>query len=295
MNPADYDFLCEFLLNASGLALGPGKEYLLNSRLVPVAQSWDLNDVSELVEALRKGDRRLEQAVVEAMTTNETSFFRDKQPFDELRTILLPPLISSRLDTRRLRFWSAAASTGQEAYTIALVLEEHFPELHTWDVDIVGTDISTEALKKASDGLYTQLEVQRGLPVGQLLNYFKQEGQLWRIDERLRKRVVWSRLNLLDNFSHLGRFDVIFCRNVLIYFDVETKRTILDRLSRVLASDGFLILGAAETVLGLSDRFQRYTECKSAVYRPTGKPGRNGAAPNVVASAQQPITQGCRR
>jgi chemotaxis protein methyltransferase CheR len=267
MNPSDYEFLSGFLMNSSGLALGPGKEYLLESRLVPLAQSLGLADFDGLVATLRRGgDKTLSQAVTEAMTTNETLFFRDKTPFEELKTILLPPLVEARKASRKLRIWCAASSTGQEPYSLAMLISEAFPFLLDWPVEIVATDISQVMLDRAGEAIYSQFEVQRGLPVQYLVKYFEQHPKGWRIKEKIRQRVSFQKLNLLENFSHLGRFDVLFCRNVLIYFDQATKRGILERMARMIPGDGYLILGAAETVLGITDAFARFRKCAAAVY-----------------------------
>ncbi len=273
MKTADYDFLSTFLMKTSGLALGPGKEYLLEARLVPLAQSLGLSDFDSLVGELRRGaDHRLSEAVTEAMTTNETLFFRDKTPFEDLKKTLLPSLIEARQSTRRLRIWCAAASTGQEPYSLVMLLLEAFPQLATWTIEFVATDISQQMLDRANEGLYTQFEVQRGLPVTHLVKFFDQDPKGWRIKPAVRQMVKYKKLNLLDNFGLLGPQDLIMCRNVLIYFDQETKKSILDRMSRLLQPDGFLILGAAETVLGISDEFVRFRSCPSAVYGSVTRP-----------------------
>jgi chemotaxis protein methyltransferase CheR len=269
MKPADYEYLSNFLLGTSGLALGQGKEYLLQARLEPLANSWGLATVDELVRELRKGSNpTLSAAVTDAMTTNETSFFRDKVPFDELRTSLLPGLIASRHATRTLRIWCAAASTGQEPYSLALLLREDFPQLANWNVEILATDISKAALDRARGGRYSQFEVQRGLPVQYLMKHFEQSDGGWQLKDDVRRQIRWQQINLLDDFSRLGLFDLVFCRNVLIYFQNETKRGIFDRIARQTLSDGYLFLGAAETVIGISDSFRRLEGCRAAVYTP---------------------------
>jgi len=267
MNPNDYSFLAGFLQQRSGLALGTGKEYLLEARLVPLAQSLGLSNIEELVQELRRGsDQRLTSAVTEAMTTNETSFFRDKTPFEDLKNTILPALIAARANTRTLRFWCAAASSGQESYSVLMLLDEHFPQLKNWKIEFVATDISPAILTKAEAGVYSQFEVQRGLPIQLLMKYFEQSPAGWQVQKCLRNRIKFRQLNLLEPFHQIGQCDVIFCRNVLIYFEPETKRDIFQRLSQLLSPDGYLFLGAAETVLGISDRFQRYRACTSAVY-----------------------------
>ncbi|MEX1233027.1 MAG: protein-glutamate O-methyltransferase CheR [Planctomycetaceae bacterium] len=275
MNPADYDFLTQYLHTCSGLALGSGKEYLLEARLIPLAQSWGISDLAELICALRKNqDERLGKAVIESMTTNETSFFRDKHPFEEMRNTLLPAIIHSRQIPRHFRIWSAASSTGQEAYSLAMMLHEFFPDVvKNWRIDIVGTDISQNALALAKEGIYSQFEVQRGLPIQYLMKYFAQVERGWQIKQEIRSMVSFKPLNLLETFQYLGPFDVIFCRNVLIYFNATNKKLILDRIAKCLRPDGYLILGAAETVLGITETLRRETGFRSVIYIP------NTAAP----------------
>ena len=273
MKVADYEYLSTFLMKSSGLALGPGKEYLLESRLVPLAQSLGLADFEGLVNELRRGaDRRLSESVTEAMTTNETLFFRDKTPFEDLKKVLLPELMAVRQAEKTLRIWCAAASTGQEPYSLIMLLRESFPSLSNWKVDFTATDISQQMLDRAQDGLYSQFEVQRGLPVTHLVKYFDQDPKGWRVKAEIRNAVRFRKLNLLDNFALLGAFDLIMCRNVLIYFDQETKKSILERMGKLLKPDGFLMLGAAETVLGVTDDFVRYRSCPSAVYASARRP-----------------------
>ncbi|OYW19160.1 MAG: chemotaxis protein CheR [Planctomycetales bacterium 12-60-4] len=266
---ADYEFLSQFLVKNSGLSLGPGKEYLLEARLIPLAQSWGLSGIPELVVEVRRNPQMaLAHGVVEAMTTNETLFFRDKTPFDELRDQLLPKLLESRQTIRRLRIWSAAASTGQEAYSLAMLLRDGFPQLDNWSIEIVGTDLSKAALARAEAGVYSQFEVQRGLPIQLLVKHFVQDAGGWKIKDELRRWVRFRPMNLMDSFHQLGQFDVIFCRNVLIYFENPVKKEILERMATILRPDGHLILGAAETVLGVTEKFDRLRNCKAAVYTP---------------------------
>jgi chemotaxis protein methyltransferase CheR len=254
MTELEFEFLRAFLKARSGLSLTPEKRYLVESRLGPVCRRFELDSLSELTAGLKTGrDTDLETAVVEAMTTNETFFFRDKAPFDLFRDVLLPRFLAARSSTRRLRIWCAASSTGQEPYSIAMLLNEAAPRLAGWQLEIVATDISTEVLEKAKAGLYSQFEVQRGLPINLLLKYFTQAGDQWQIAPQIRAMVNYRPLNLIKEFAQLGTFDVVYCRNVLIYFDAPTKRDVLRRLSASLAPDGALLLGAAETVIGLSE------------------------------------------
>ncbi len=269
MTPQDYDFLRRCLKQRSGLVLSADKQYLVESRLLPVARKAGLATLGGLVEALKLGAAEtLMTAVVEAMMTNESLFFRDKIPFDQFRSIVLPALIAARCASRVIRIWCAAASTGQEPYSLAMTVKEMERELVGWRIDILATDISNEVLERARVGVYSQFEVQRGLPIQLLIKYFTQVGELWQIAPEVRAMVKFQQLNLLSDFSHLGYFDLILCRNVLIYFDQETKIDLLDRLARVIASDGYLVLGGAETVVGLTDRF-RIVSDKHGVYAPS--------------------------
>ncbi len=257
MNVTDFELIAQLLKERSGLALNKEKAYLLESRLNPVARKWNFAGFDELAQAIRaKKDEALLVDVTEAMTTNESFFFRDQKPFDQFNTIVLPHLLETRATKRSIRIWSAACSSGQEPYTLAMLLKEQAAKLAGWRVEIVATDLSNEILDKAKEGLYSQFEVQRGLPISLLVKHFTQVGDRWQIDDSLRKMVRFQQLNLLRDFSSLGYFDVVFCRNVLIYFDTETKTRVLDGIADRLPSDGFLYLGGAETVLGTTDRFQ---------------------------------------
>jgi chemotaxis protein methyltransferase CheR len=254
INASDYDFFRRFLKTRSGLVLGDDKQYLLDSRLAPVIRRFGLASIGHLGARLREGaGTALEEAVVEAMTTNESFFFRDKTPFDMFAATMLPSLLRARPDARPIRIWCAAASTGQEPYSLAMLLSEQGSKLAGRRFEILATDLSSQVLEKAKAGIYTQFEVQRGLPVQFLVKYFTKTGGHWQISSDIRTRVEFRKLNLLQPFSGLGRFDIVFCRNVLIYFDNPTKLDVLLRISRCMAQDGFLVLGGAETVLGLTD------------------------------------------
>ncbi|PWR22317.1 CheR family methyltransferase [Zavarzinia compransoris] len=256
MNPLDFQFLSDLLKAKSGLVLTGDKGYLVESRLLPIARKRGLNTLEGLVAGLRRKDEALIRDVVEAMTTNESFFFRDNTPFDTFKAHVMPHLLSARADSKRIRIWSAAASTGQEPYSLAMLLSEQKAALAGWRVEILGTDISADVLTRARAGLYTQFEVQRGLPIQLLVKYFKKEGDQWRIAPEIRSMVQYREYNLLDSFAGLGKFDVVYCRNVLIYFDQPTKAKVLDRIADIMTDDGMLFLGAAETVLGLSTRFR---------------------------------------
>ena len=267
MTPLDYEFLRKLLKERSGLDLSSDKQYLVESRLIPLARKAGLPGIAELVQKMKGGSDALTSEVVEAMTTNETFFFRDKIPFDHLRETVLPALIQARASRRSLRIWSAASSTGQEPYSIAMCLKEFAPALAGWRVEIVATDLSQGVLEKSRAGIFSQFEVQRGLPIQMLVKHFTQVGELWQLNADIRAMVQHRQLNLLQDFSHLGTFDVIFCRNVLIYFDQDTKAGVFDRLARALEPDGVLTLGAAESVVGISDAFRPYPE-RRGLYRP---------------------------
>ena len=278
MSPLDYEYLRKVLKDRSGLDLSADKQYLVESRLLPLARRANLSGIPELVQKMRSGGEQLTGQVVEAMTTNETFFFRDKIPFDHLRDGILPGLIKSRASRRSLRIWSAACSTGQEPYSIAMCLREYGPALAGWRIEIVATDLSQEVLEKSKAGLYSQFEVQRGLPIQLLVKYFNQLGELWQLSADIRGMVQHRQLNLLQDFSHLGKFDVIFCRNVLIYFDQDTKASIFERLAKVMEPDGTLLLGAAESVVGITDAFKPNQERRGLYQINPVRSPRGGAA-----------------
>lgn len=256
MQPQDFDFIAKVLKDRSGLIVTRDKSYLLESRLTPVARKRGLKGLDDLVASLRTAGEDLLREVTEAMTTNESFFFRDIKPFDQFKDIVLPAMLQSRASKKSFRIWSAASSSGQEAYSLAMILKEESHRMPGWKVEIVGTDISNEMLEKAKAGLYSQFEVQRGLPIQLLVKYFKKNNEMWQIDPAIRAMVQYREFNLLNDLKALGQFDVVFCRNVLIYFDQPTKTKVLDQISRIMPDDGFLYLGGAETVLGISDKFK---------------------------------------
>jgi chemotaxis protein methyltransferase CheR len=258
--------------------LSADKQYLVESRLLPVARKAALANLGELVTALKIAhEPSLMTAVVEAMTTNESFFFRDKVPFEHFRQTILPALLAARKNSRIIRIWCAAAACGQEPYSLAMSLKEIEAEIAGWRIELLATDLSGEVLEKARAGLYSQFEVQRGLPIQLLIKHFAQTGELWQIAPEIRAMVRYRQLNLLADFSQLGVFDLIFCRNVLIYFDQDTKIDVLNRLARVTAQDGFLVLGAAETVVGLTDRFKMVHD-KRGLYVPAPPASRLATA-----------------
>lgn len=248
-----FDALCDYLRRQSGLVMDQSKKYLVDSRVMPIVRRERLSSLDELMVLLNKGQSpKLAKDVIEAMTVNETYFFRDKSPFDQFRSFVLPALLAARQTEKRLRIWSAAASTGQEAYSLAMILEEFSARLAGWKVEIIATDLSEQVLEKAKKGIYSQFEVQRGLPTPMLLRHFNQIGESWQLSEQIRSKVSFRQLNLLSDFTALGRFDLILCRNVLIYFDAARKTDILARMTRMLAPDGYLTLGASESLIGLT-------------------------------------------
>lgn len=269
MSPFAYEFIRRLLKERSGLALAPDKRYLVESRLLPLARRLGIADIDALVQRLKGPDAEtLIVRVVEAMMTNESFFFRDRLPFEHFRQTIMPTLLGKRGERQVIRIWSAAAASGQEPYSLAMTLCEMGPQLAGRRVEILGTDLSTEVLDKAKSGLYSQFEVQRGLPIQMLLKYFTRVGEMWQIAPQIRSMVIFRQLNLLNDFTHLGLFDVVFCRNVLIYFDTKTKVAVLDRLARVMKPDGYLVLGAAETVLGLTEAFRPIRD-RPGLYMPT--------------------------
>jgi chemotaxis protein methyltransferase CheR len=283
MTPQDYEYLRRLLKARSGLVLSSEKHYLVESRLLPVARRHGLFNLTGLVAKLRGPDAEpLVVEVVEAMTTNESFFFRDKLPFEHFRDTIMPALLSARAASRRIRIWCAAAATGQEPYSLAIALKEMGKDLRGWRIEIVATDLSTEVLEKAKSGIYSQFEVQRGLPALMLIKYFSQVGETWQIAPEIRGMVKFLPLNLLNDFAHLGRFDLVLCRNVLIYFDQATKVGVLERIAALTERDGYLVLGGAETVVGLTNRFKPMPN-KRGVY---GQPG--GMADNNVLSFNGP-------
>lgn len=257
MKPEDIDLFSRIVKQRSGLVITPNKAYLLESRLLPIARKHGLENLDGLAAEVRtRSSEKLLEDITEAMTTNETFFFRDTTPFDRFRDDILPPLLEARAAQRKLRIWCAAASTGQEPYSLAMILQDMAAKVAGWNIEILGTDISNEALDKAREGLYSQFEVQRGLPIQTLVKNFSQEEGGWRINQGIRQMVTYKKLNLLEAFSHLGQFDIVFCRNVLIYFDREHKVDILERIAKQMPADGSLFLGGAETVIGITEKFE---------------------------------------
>ena len=285
MTPQDYEYLRRLFEGAVGPRADRGEAYLVESRLLPVARRPGCSISPASSRSCSGPDAEpLIVEVVEAMATNKSFFFRDKLPFELFREAIMPALLSARTASRRIRIWCAAAATGQEPYSLAIALKEMGKDLRGFRIEIVATDLSTEVLEKARSGIYSQFEVQRGLPALMLIKYFSQVGETWQIAPEIRGMVKFMPLNLLNDFSHLGRFDLVLCRNVLIYFDQATKIAVLERIASVTERDGFLVLGGAETVVGLTDRFKPIPD-KRGVY---GQPGGMEADSNVLNFSARP-------
>lgn len=250
------------------LALETGKEYLVSARLTPIVHKHGLETISQLIDELRRaGSNGLQMEVVEAMVTTETSFFRDIYPFETLRKTVLPRLIELRRSERQLNIWCAASSSGQEPYSIAILLKEYFPELSSWRVNLSATDISCEMLQRSRAGRYSQVEVNRGLTTELLNKWFRQEGAFWQLDDRIRDAITYTQMNLAQAWPSMPMWDLVLVRNVMIYFDNDVKKSILGRVGRVLRKDGYLLLGGAETTFNLDDSFARAEALKSGFYQ----------------------------
>jgi chemotaxis protein methyltransferase CheR len=267
MRADDFLFLAELLRRRSGLLIGQPRHEQVENRLGPVMRRFGFKDTSALIAELRHGRDALARAVTEAMTTNESSFFRDKPSFELFREQVLPEMLERRASTKRLRIWSAACAAGQEAYSIAMMLDDLKLGAKGWTVDLIATDISAEMIARAEQGLYSHFEVQRGLPILRLVEHFMQEGSSWRVVEPLRRMVQFRPFNLLDSYGWLDDIDVVFCRNVLMYLDHRAKVGVLDKLSETVAADGYLLLGSVESPLGLSNEFEAVRDAPG-LYRP---------------------------
>jgi len=267
ISAVDFDFVCTLIKRESAITLEPGKEYLVESRLGLLARQEGMGSVSDLIAILRKSpSAAVTYKAVEAMTTNETSFFRDVAPFDALREHVLPDLIAKRAAQRSLRIWCGAASTGQEPYSIAMLIRHHFPVLASWRVEIIATDISREVLDRARTGRYSQLEVNRGLPAMMLVKYFEKDGVDFVVHSTIRDMVTYRELNLIGPWNGIADADVVLMRNVLIYFDVETKKKIMANVRKIMRPDGYFMLGSAESTLSIDDRFKRVAVGKTSCY-----------------------------
>jgi chemotaxis protein methyltransferase CheR len=278
LSHSDFTFVSQLVHREAAIVLAPGKEYLVEARLIPVARAVGAVSVAEFLADLQRRPNQINQRrIIDALTTNETSWFRDREPFTAMTDVVLPELVKSRSGTRSLRLWSAASSSGQEAFSLAITLQEALPV--GWSYEILGSDISTEMVERAEKAEYSQVEVNRGLPAGQLVQYFERAGAHWRVVPSLRRHVSFRLMNLTAPLPAMPPFDVIFLRNVLIYFDVATKRSVLHNVARLLRPDGWLFLGAAETTIGIDDNYERVAAGRTSAYRvrsavPTGTPRR---------------------
>jgi chemotaxis protein methyltransferase CheR len=268
MTDQEFNAIRRLLLERSGIALEPGKEYLVESRLAPLVKKLNMSSIGELTDHLRRQpDNGLQKQIVEAMVTTESLFFRDHHPFEALRKSVIPDLINRRRQERCLNIWCAACSTGQEPYSVALTLREYFPELAGWKVKFLASDISDQVLARAREGRYNQIEVNRGLPASLMVKHFEQHGTNWQLKPGIRSMVDFLEINLALSWPLLPPMDLVLIRNVMIYFEVETKKAILGKLARLLKRDGYLFLGGAETTFGLDYSFRRVEPLKAGVYQ----------------------------
>ncbi len=268
MTPQTFNYFRELVLAKSAIVLEPGKEYLVESRLAPYARTLGFPSIDDLATDMAKTPfGTIHRNAVEAMTTNETSFYRDMHPFEALRNSVLPEIIARKSAERTLNIWCAAASTGQEPYSVAMLIREHFPELRGWRVKFTATDLSAAVLAKARSGKFTQLEVNRGLPAPLLVKYFTKVGTDWQVNDDVRGMIDFRELNLIEPWPPLDRPDIVLMRNVLIYFDVPTKREILKRVRGIMSPLGYLMLGSAETTMAIDDQFERVQFARGVTYR----------------------------
>lgn len=266
---ADIQYLQESIAKRSGNVISDSQAYLLEARLAPLVKELKLDDVHKLVQQLRqKPLDKLHDRITEMMTINETSFFRDMQPFDALRKVIIPELVEKRATAKALSIWSAASSSGQEAYSLAVLIQEHFPELATWRTRIMGTDIAQDMVDRTLAGVYSQFEVNRGLPAPMLVKHFERKGLKWQANAALRKMVDCRKMNLTQPWPSVVKHDVVFLRNVLIYFDKPTKQQILKRIHQVMKPDGYLFLGGGETMIQLDAPFERVPVGTTVAFQP---------------------------
>jgi chemotaxis protein methyltransferase CheR len=271
MTAKTFEYVRQLVLTRSAIVLEPGKEYLVESRLLPLAKVHGFADLDAFIDAMAASAfNTMHRQAVEAMTTNETSFFRDHHPFDALRTQIIPDLLERKAASRQLNIWCAAASTGQEPYSLAMLLREHFPVLTSWKLSFIATDLSTQVLAKARSGRYGQLEVNRGLPAPLLVKYFTKDGTEWVVKDELRQMIDYRELNLIENWPAMPTLDLVMIRNVLIYFDVATKKRILANIRQRMAPHAYLMLGGAETTMGIDEQFERVQIAKGVAYRQVG-------------------------
>jgi chemotaxis protein methyltransferase CheR len=268
LNPGDFEYISKIVREQSAIVLEKGKEYLVEARLTPLAASENFKTIADLAQQMKRdASGKLITKVVEAMTTNETSFFRDIHPFEVLKSTIIPELIQKRESQKKLSIWCGASSSGQEPYTLAMLIRENFPQLKNWKIDFMASDISTEMQKRCQDGIYSQLEINRGLPAILMVKYFQRNGAQWQIKPELRQMIDFKILNLSGRWPFMPKFDLVMMRNVLIYFDVPTKKEILRKVRENLYPDGYVFLGAAETTLNLDEKYERMNFKQSGCYR----------------------------
>ena len=269
LSTQNFKFIQDFARDSAAIVLEPGKEYLVETRLGPIARQSGFGSLDDFIDKLRADPKSVlfHEQVLDALTTNETSFFRDFHPFEALRHQVLPKLIEQRAGIKRLNIWSAASSTGQELYTIAMMIREHFPQLRDWNISILGTDLSTLVLDQARQGVYSQIEVNRGLPAAFLLKYFTKVDTKWAIKDDVKKLVEYRQMNLVKPWPIMPVFDIVFIRNVMIYFDVESKKGILKRIRQCLQPQGYLFLGTAETTMNIDPEWSPAVLGKATVYQ----------------------------
>lgn len=269
ISKTDFDYISQLARNEAAIILEYGKEYLVETRLGRLAQTEGYASLAEFILALRTAPKvnGAHHKAIDALTTNETLFFRDFHPFEALRRTVLPPILEARANVKRLTIWSAACSTGQEPYSLALLLREHFPQLADWNVTILATDLSPTVLKQAEAGSYSQFEVNRGLPATYLVKYFIKEGDRWRLKDDVKKMVEFRPMNLIQPWPVMPAMDLVFIRNVMIYFDIETKKAILKKIRNCLLPHGYLFLGTAETTTNIDPAFEPVPHGKTVLYR----------------------------
>ena len=270
ISKSDFDYIAQLAQSQAAIVLEAGKEYLVESRLTPLAQREGFDSLEKFIGQMRgeKGVNGLHHKTIDALTTNETSFFRDFHPFESLRKHILPKLIEKRAAVRQLNIWSAACSSGQEPYTLAMILREHFPQLNDWNITIYATDLSPTILKVASEGEYSQFEVNRGLPAAYLIKYFTKQGERWCIKPELKKNIQFRLMNLIQPWPIMPPLDLIFIRNVMIYFDVSTKKMLLKRIRNCLLPHGYLFLGGTETTMNIDPEYALVSFERTVVYQP---------------------------
>ncbi len=268
INPADFDYISKIVREQCAIVLEKGKEYLVESRVMPLVHQEKLESIENLVRKIKADPRGpLKDTVIEAMTTNETSFFRDIHPFETLKKEIFPELMEKRKIQKELNIWCGASSSGQEPYSLVMLLKNNFPQLNTWKLNFSASDISNQMLNRCRSGIYSQLEVNRGLPAPLMVKYFERIGTEWQVKEELRKMIEFRIINLSDRWPLMPKLDLVMMRNVLIYFDVEMKKKILGQVRQLLRPDGYLFLGAAETTLNLDENFERMPFKQSGCYR----------------------------